>query len=166
LNRTANVNILKAHTNLLFGTDSTLTSKWNIWDHLQSARELSLVNDADLYQTLNRNASKTWKLNSGEIKAGKDADIVVAKIKDSRKGYDAFYTTDPAHMLLVIHRGNIRLFDETLLSQVSSVDLSRFSKIYMGGTRKYVQGDLPALIKKIREYYPKANFPVTTNKAA
>jgi len=166
LNKTARINVLKDHTMLLFGTDSTLTSNWNIWQHLQSARGSMLVNDDILYRALNQNASKVWKLNTGEIAAGRDADIVVAKIKDNCTGLDAFFTLDPAHLLLVVHKGNIILFDESLLAQVKAVDLSRFSKIYIDGICKYVEGDLPGLIKKIREYYPKANFPVTTTKAA
>jgi cytosine/adenosine deaminase-related metal-dependent hydrolase len=163
LNKTALVNLLKKHTNLLFGTDSTLTSTWDIWDHLKLARKTKLINDKTLYETLNQNAAKIWKLNCGEIAPGKDADMVVATIKPGKSGFDAFFAIDPADLLLVMHKGNIRLFDETLLPQLNAVDLSDFSAIRVNGACKYVQGDLPGLMEKIRGFQPTIEFPVSIN---
>jgi hypothetical protein len=31
----------------------------------------------------------------------------------------------------------------------------------VNGARKQVQGDLPALMKQIQQYYPDVNFPVS-----
>jgi cytosine/adenosine deaminase-related metal-dependent hydrolase len=166
LNKTAHVNLLQKNTDILFGTDSTLTSTWDIWEHLLLARKTGLLNDETLYKTLNQNAAKTWELNCGEIAAGKDADLVVAKINLDKTGFDSFFSLGPVDLLLVIHRGNIRLFDETLLTQLSAVDLNNFSKIYLDGVCKYVEGDLPGLIEKIKGYYREASFPVSTIKAA
>jgi cytosine/adenosine deaminase-related metal-dependent hydrolase len=163
LNKTAPVNLLKKHTNLLFGTDSTLTSTWDIWEHLKLARKTKLLDDKTLYEMLNKNAAKTWKLNGGEIAPGKDADMVVAKTKPGKSGFNAFFAIEPADLLLVMHQGNIRLFDETLLPQLRALDLSGFSEICVKGASKYVQGDLPGLIKKIRTYQPAIAFPVSIN---
>ncbi|WP_295672849.1 amidohydrolase family protein [uncultured Mucilaginibacter sp.] len=163
LNKTAEVNSLKKHTRLLFGTDSTLTSHWDIWEHLRSARKTKLITDAELFQTVNQNAAKTWKVNSGEITAGKDADIVIAKINDHKKGFNAFFEITPADLLLVMHKGNIRLFDETILRQLKDIQVAEYSKIYINGVGKYVQGDLPGLMEKIKKYYPAARFPVNAN---
>jgi len=163
LNKTARVNLLKKHTSLLFGTDSTLTSSWNIWDHLRLARKTRLLTDKTVYTTVNQNAATIWQLNSGEIAVGKDADIVVAKRKTNSTGYDSFFTLCPADLLLVMHKGNIRLFDDTLLAQLKTADLKNFSKIYINSACKYVQGDLPGLIEKIREYHPAIDFPVSIN---
>jgi cytosine/adenosine deaminase-related metal-dependent hydrolase len=162
LNKTAPVNHLKKHARLLFGTDSTLTSTWNIWDHLRLAQKTRLIDDDALYHTLNQNAAKTWGLNCGELKAWKDADLVIAKMKKGTRGFGAFFAIGPSDLLLVIHKGQIRLFDETLLPKLKVVDIDNFSKIFVGGAGKYVQGNLPALMEKIKEYYPKINFPVTT----
>jgi len=164
LNTTARVNLLKKHTNLLFGTDSTLTGNWNIWDHLQLARQTKLIDDVVLYQTLNQNAAKAWQLNSGEIAAGRDADLVIANIKPSKKALDAFFAIHPADLLIVMHKGNIRLFDETMRGQLEAINISAFSKIYVNGICKYVQGDLPGLMEKIKKYYPAARFPVSATE--
>jgi len=39
LNQTAPVNRQKKHLPILFGTDSTLTGNWNIWDHIALAKK-------------------------------------------------------------------------------------------------------------------------------
>ena len=158
LDKTAPVDRLKNHTNILFGTDSTLTSKWDIWEHLQSARGSQLLTDGELHNAITINAARTWGLNSGEIIQGKDADVVIAKKTSDSEGFDTFYATTPANLLLVIHQGKIRLFDEGLLEQLSNIK-EDFSKIHVKGGCKYVQGNLPGLIADIRRFHPNANFP-------
>ena len=164
LNKTAPVDLLKNHTTLLFGTDSTLTGSWDIWEHLRFARETCLLSDEELYKTLNKNAANTWQLNSGVISERKDADLVVAKTNSKQTGYNAFFSIRTSDILLVISKGKIRLFDESLLDQIELIDLNKFSKVAIGGVVKYVYGDLPALMGKIRNYKPEAEFPVTIPK--
>ncbi|WP_428330842.1 amidohydrolase family protein [Mucilaginibacter sp.] len=160
LNKTARVDTLKNYSTLLFGTDSTLTGSWNIWEHLKLAKKTKLLNDKELYDTLTLNPAKIWKLNTGEIAEGKDADMVIARIKQNENGYKNFFATEPEDLLMVIHKGNIRLFDESILPQLNEIDLSIFSKVYMNGICRYIQGDLPELMEKIRQYQPSVNFPV------
>jgi len=161
LNKTAQVFNLKKHATILFGTDSTLTSNWDIWNHLKLARKTRLLSDTSLYYALTENAAQTWLLNSGKIAPGKDADLVIAKAKTDMINVDDFYSLTPADLLLVIHKGQIRLFDETLLAQLKELNKANFSKICVDGVTKYVQGDLPGLIANIRKYHPKANFPAS-----
>jgi len=163
LNKTAPVNSLKKYTNILFGTDSTLTGNWNIWDHIRLARQTKMLTDIELYNTLNINAANIWKTASEEIKTGQDADLVVTKIKDKKSGMEAFFSTDPKDILLVLHQGNIRLFDAALCDQLTQIGISGFSKIYINGICKYIQEDVPGLIKNITRYYPEAQFPITIN---
>ncbi len=61
-------------------------------------------------------------------------------------------------------KGNIRLFDETLLPQLKQVGVSNFSKIYINGACKYVQGDLPGLMEKIRGYHREVEFPASIDQ--
>jgi len=163
LNATAPIDLLSKHTSILFGTDSTLTGNWNIWDHLQLARKTKLLTDEQLYATLNINPSKTWQLNTGEIAIGKNADLIITKQQNGKHGLDTFFATTPEDILLVMHNGNIRLFDESLKMQTEHSD--SFSKIYMNGAGKYVQGDLPALIQEIEGFYPAVQFPVTIKQS-
>lgn len=164
LNKTAPVDVLSKHTEILFGTDSTLTGNWNIWEHLRLARKTGMLSDEGLFATLNNNPANIWKLNCGDIAAGKDADLVVAKKKTGQNGYDAFFAVNPADILLVTHKGEISMFDEELLPRLQGISLTDFSRVFMGDCCKYVKGDLPALIKQIRMHNPQAKFPVTINE--
>jgi cytosine/adenosine deaminase-related metal-dependent hydrolase len=159
LGKTAPVDELAKHTKILFGTDSTLTGSWDIWEHLRLARKTKLLTDEALYEALNQNAANTWQLNSGSINEGKDADLVVAKQPAGKKDLEAFFAFTPADILLVTHKGEISLFDQTMLPQLPHIELNSFSKVFITGTCKYVKGDLPALIRKIKAYQPDVNFP-------
>jgi len=159
LNKTAPVNLLKQHTTILFGSDSTLTGDWNIWNHIRLAREVQLLTDAGLYLALNANAAAVWETGNGEIKAGAVADLVIVKAKDGKNGLSAFFDTNPEDILMVIQQGNIRLFDESVYEQLAGTDLSGYYKVKINGACKYIQSDVPALMKNIKQYYPGAVFP-------
>lgn len=158
LNKTAQADKLKEHTRILFGTDSTLTGNWNFWDHIRLARKTQLLDDEELYSTLNSNAVKVWDLPDGE------GSVVVAKNKAANNFYNAFYAVDPEDVLLVTDKGNIRLFDAGILDQLPAIDTGKFSKVYINSACKYVEGNLAALITQIKAVYPGAYFPVTVDK--
>jgi len=164
LNKTAKINLLKKHAAILFGTDSTLTSSWSIWEHLRLARETHEITDEELCNTVGTNASTVWQLPCGEIAPGKDADLVIANLAGGESNFNTFFGVNPKDILLVIHKGNIRLFDEKLLPQLKILNLDNFSKFYIKGACKYVQGDLPGLMEKIWEYNPSVDFPVSVER--
>jgi cytosine/adenosine deaminase-related metal-dependent hydrolase len=160
LNATAAIKRLKTKTRILFGTDSTLTADWNLWNHLRLARKTELMNDSELFNTLTKTPSVVWKQNNaGAISVNNNADVVIAKTL-MNKGFEAFYSINPEDILLVLYKGEIRLFDEEIKDQLiaNQSSVSQFSKIIMNGKCKYVYGDLPKLIREIKSYYPKANF--------
>ena len=160
LNKTASIDQLKQHTTILFGTDSTLTGNWNIWDHITMARKTGLLTDEELYQSLNSNAAKVWLMNTGKISLGKDADLVIARQKNGATGFDSFHGLSPAGLLMVMHKGNIRLFDHELLLQVAPVVKGRdFSLIRVGKAYKYIEGNLGELTEQIHSYLPEFTFP-------
>jgi len=161
LNKTADIGTLKKHLPILFGTDSTLTSAWDLWDHIRMAQKTQLMSDEELYASLIQNPARIWKLNTGSIIPGKNADIVIAHDKN-------FCTLTPADILMVIHKGNIHLFDEEMYDQIraNGTDTSQYSKVYLGDSCKYVQGNLPKLMDEIKRYNPLANFPVQANRPA
>nr|WP_294945222.1 amidohydrolase family protein [uncultured Mucilaginibacter sp.] len=159
LNATAPVNRLKKYTNILFGTDSTLTSDWDIWAHISLARSTQMLSDEELFHSLTSRAAGVWKLNCGRIEEGFDADFVVVK-NTGVEGLGAFYNIVPEDILMVMSRGAIRLFDQSLYHQLNDIPLNQFSKVYSGGRIKYVQGDLHGLMKEIRQYKADTQFPV------
>jgi len=160
LGKTAPVDALAKYTNILFGTDSTLTGNWDIWQHIRDARQLNLLNDEELYNSLNTTAAHIWKLPCGKVKKGKRADMVITRNKNHQNSHEGYFATTPEDILLVLCSGKIMLFDEELLPQLAATDLSGFSKVYVQGACKYIRFDVPKLIQEIKQYYPEATFPV------
>lgn len=159
--KTAAIDKLKKYTTILFGTDSTVSADWNIWNQLRLARTTNLLNDEELYKTVTENGSLVWNLNSGILEEGRDADIVVARKNNSNDRYNAFFSVNPEDILLILHKGQIVLLDESLINQLNQNEfLKSFSKIFINNNCKYVQGNLPALMKEIKRYNPDTNFPV------
>ena len=161
LETTANIKELKQNTSVLFGTDSTLTADWNIWNHLRLARSTQMANDEEILAMLTETASHIWRTNSGKIKKGKDADIVIAKAPKDIRAMETFYQLNPEDILLVMKKGAIKLFDEELKKQLydAGFDVTGFSKIKLYDRIKYVKGDLQHLTDNIKQYYPEAAFP-------
>ena len=130
-----------------------------------------MVNDEELFNMINSNPARLWNLNTGEILPGRDADIVLAKTNSSKPSLKDFFALDPSMLLMVLHRGNIRLFDKSMLEQVNktNTDLKSFGRVTINGAVKFVQGDPAALLQRISTYSQYAALPadiVYTNKKA
>ena len=170
LDKHADITQLIKNASVVFGTDSTLTGNWNIWEHLRLARTLKKVKDDELFQMITSAAARLWGMNNGELQAGKDADIVIAKTKNGHAAWNDLFSVNPSDILLVLHKGKIRMFDKTLSSQITShIDVNRFSQVNIDGATKLVEGNLPALIKGIKQYNADVILPVDayeTNKDA
>ena len=162
LNTHAPVASLKKVTRIVFGTDSTLTGNWNIWKHLRLARSLQQVSDPELFGMITSSPAELWNLNKGKLQPKKDADIVIIKNKNSSTNWSEIIKSNPEDILMVIHQGNIRLFDKSLLDQLNSlpINLFQFSQISINGSVKFTEGNLPELISAIQSYHPEMQFPV------
>ena len=154
LNGTAPILKLKDHVAILFGTDSTLTAPWDAWEHIRMARQYQVLTDEELLHTLTRGAANIWRLPTGDITPGLQADLVISAAA-------GLFDTTPEDILLVIHKGQIRLVDASL----GMVPPVGFYKISVGEKNKYVKGDLPGLMKEIQKHYPAVAFPDTIGYA-
>ena len=162
LNHTARINELKHHTNILFGSDSTLTAGWNIWEHLRIAQQTNMLSDKELFDTLTTKAAAVWALaHKGSIQETNTADLVVVKRKEQLNSMDAFYAAEPADILLVIHRGEVQLFDDSLYDQSAGIAQNGFSTICINNSIKYVKGDLDVIVGEIKKYDPEMELPLT-----
>jgi cytosine/adenosine deaminase-related metal-dependent hydrolase len=161
--KTADIQQLRRRTAIVFGTDSTLTASWDIWQQLRLARELKMAEDTALWEMVTAGPARLWGLDQcGEISEGRTADLVIAAIPPGTTGWNAVYGVKPRDILLVLHQGNIRLFDESLRDQLSNqYPMNDFYPIAVDGKIKYIQGDLPGLMQDIQTYHPDASFPVT-----
>ncbi|TDW96620.1 amidohydrolase family protein [Dinghuibacter silviterrae] len=159
LGRTAAIDQLGRHTALLFGTDSTLTGDWNIWDHLRSARDTGLAADPDIYDMLTTTPARIWGLGGGALAPGCAADLTIARPRGD--GWNAFYALDPADIELVIAGGRVRLADGRWVRALTHLghDFDGWSRVLLEGREKWVPGDLPGLARQILAFDERAEFP-------
>ncbi len=104
-------------------------------------------------------AARLWKLNSGELQSDKDADMVITKKKTGIPNWDDVFKTNPEDILLIVHKGRIKMFDKAMHVQLNSLPLNiqRFSRVSIKGHIKFVEGDLPGLIANIKSFNPRCS---------
>ena len=157
---TADIAALAQRTTVLFGTDSTLSGDWNLWNHLRRARALGALDDGALFDAVTRSAARAWgRPDIGAIGAGFSADVVVAQ-KKVHPRWDAFFAVEPEDILLVLRNGAIVLAD-------ASLDLpfpaGPSSVLRIGGREKRVAEDLPGLLARIEGCGVESNLPVAAS---
>ena len=124
--------------------------------------KLGMVNESELYDMLTRSLARVWGLKGkGGIDENCIADLVIAKSKSSKTNWADFYALNPEDMLLVVHQGRIRLFDASLYGQLCNANINPdgYSKFFVNDICKYIKGDFPGLIAKIKLHYPDVSLP-------
>jgi cytosine/adenosine deaminase-related metal-dependent hydrolase len=160
--QTASIGQIKRFVPILFGSDSTLTASWDIWQHIHAARKDGGLTDKELFASLTTAPADVWKMNDvGKIAKNQQADIIVADKKDNQ-GWDAVLSVTPENILLVTKKGEIQLFDERLLQQLDEqhIAINDFEAVQVNGAIKYVRGNIHQLINNIRSYHPQVIIPV------
>jgi hypothetical protein len=156
--RTAPIARLKQHASILFGTDSTLTAPWNIWDHLRRAREHGALSDDELIAAVTTNAAHAWNLSDrGRIAVGAAADIIVAR-KRHGDHREAFFATSPEDILLVMKGGVPVLLDASLRTQwCGGADLF---PVVVNGVEKFAADNYLELARTLRSFLPSIPVPI------
>jgi cytosine/adenosine deaminase-related metal-dependent hydrolase len=161
LGATAAIDQLKKQTKILFGTDSTVSASWNLWEQLRFARKTKLLTDGELFDAVTATPASTWKLGAvGGLNKGNKADILIARLKDHHDLINSFFQVNPADILAVFKHGQIILLDESLHQQGKQYLKNDFTKVYIDGHWKYLKGNLAGLVKDIKTYQPDVSFPV------
>ena len=142
--QTAEINEFKDSVPILFGTDSSLSSHWNLWEHIRLAKSLNYMNDMEILDALTTTPAEIWKLPlNGKITEGYTADLVIAKRK-SNSYWKSFNSLEPVDILAVFKHGKLVYFDDSLLAMLpnSFLNWTQWSKISLDNTCKY----LPAVL--------------------
>jgi cytosine/adenosine deaminase-related metal-dependent hydrolase len=152
IGETAEIEQLENVIPIVFGTDSTLSAGWNAWMHFRLGLREPGMNESVLLKMLTATPAELWDLQGkGILKANAVADIVITEQKAD------LFQNNPEDMLMVVQNGRIRLFDESLASQIQ---LPNFSKLSINKRVKFVEGDLRGLINRIRSWYPSIDLPI------
>ena len=78
-----------------------------------------LLTDAELFDSLTQTPAAIWKQNGIASNAiNEQANIVIANA-NNKTGFDAFYSLNPEDIQLILHKGEILLFDEQLKNQLT-----------------------------------------------
>jgi len=158
-NKTADINALKKDTDILFGSDSALSSDWNIWNHIRLARSFGYLNDIELYESLSLKAAAIWGLHDlGSLDENKQADIVISNRK-SDDAWDDFFNTNPENILLILKGGKIVFLDKRYEDKYRIINKTDFDLIEINEVRKYVVKGLKKLKESILHYLPEYKFP-------
>lgn len=160
-NKTADIDSLKKNTKILFGTDSTLTAGWNIWEHLRKAREMKLLKDEELFFSITNTAADVWGLNDcGEISEGKKANIIIGKRK-SENLFESFYQINPNDIKLILINGKIILYDESMKVALSVLmkEKINFDEVYVNGKIKSINYETNQIIQDIKKLNSFITFP-------
>ncbi len=135
--RTADVEQAQLHTRVLFGTDSTLSARGTIWDHLRAAR--GLLSDDAILASLTMETIRFWSLPNSYA-----ANNLVLARKRATSALDSFFAITPADILLVVNEGEPVLIDADLTDQAPS---SGFEAVRCGDARKYVKLPLKDMLQ-------------------
>jgi len=145
LGKTAAIDQLKTKTKVVFGSDSTLTSSWNIWDQIRAGMKTKMMSEDEMINSITIDAAELWNLSDrGQILAGKKADLVVFKKKET------FSRLKPEDILIVLTDGQIRMFDGSIAAQIKNKN--DFDLVELGNSAKYVCGKICQLIKELRSF--------------
>jgi cytosine/adenosine deaminase-related metal-dependent hydrolase len=150
--QTADIAEMKKHTAILFGSDSTLTSPWNFWEHLRRARAIGALTDDELIAAVTTNAARVWNIpDRGSIASRMKADIVIAR-KRQDDPREAFFAINPEDILLVMREGKIILLDSSI--QQTLPEIGALSPVSVNGCIKLTVGNLSRLATDLHKYVP------------
>lgn len=135
--KTAKIDLLKKHTKILFGTDSSLTASSNIWEHLRIARKLNLLSDQEIFESL---TSVPENVLSNFTNSG----VVVAR-KNSQQVYDSFFSLRPEDLLLVSVNNKVTLIDRTVLQDTPE----GYTLVSFGHSYKWIPTSFASIISEL-----------------
>lgn len=152
--KTADINVLKKHSRILFGTDSALTADVNIYENIRTARKLDQLNDEELFHSVTKTAAEVWGIDTcGIISEGNRADIVVS-LKPGRDAYESFYNTNPEDIIQIIKSGKIIPFDLKLKNVMMDKlkNFADFREFKIKKSVKFTEYDVTGILKQVNRY--------------
>ena len=161
--QTARMDKLKSEVKILFGSDSTLTSSWNIWAHLRLAKSIGHLTDKELLQTITTTPRQTFSnLKAHSNVPNYNGDLVIIRSKSKGNSWSKFFNANPNEIILIIRNGKIVYADESIdiLNLPRSILQNQYWQIKVMGRIKYINHNTPKLLNHLLEYNIALNMPI------
>lgn len=112
--QTADVKTLRNATQILFGSDSTLSAHWDLHSQIALAVKSQLLSKTQLFESLTTTAAGIWGLATGKIENGLSADLVIRE--DNGLNFpENCINNERNPILAVISKGRILYFHPSML---------------------------------------------------
>jgi hypothetical protein len=141
--KTAAVELIKNIVPVLFGTDSTLTSHANIWNHLRCARSLGLLTDQELFRSVTSIPKSIFNFRTSDT-----SDFIVCK-KKTTDLWNSFYEINPEDILLIVKDKIVLLADDTYLPLVNR---KSHLPVKVGESVKWIPSEWVQLVRQLEQY--------------
>jgi hypothetical protein len=135
--KTAAVDKLKKCVPILFGTDSTLSASVDLWEQLRMSRELEVLTDRELFESL----VKTPRSIFSSI----GSSLVIADRKFGG-AFESFFQLTPEDLLLVTIEGRVMLADKTHFNKLKE---NEYMLLKVGRSEKWVLKEFGCVVSKL-----------------
>jgi cytosine/adenosine deaminase-related metal-dependent hydrolase len=155
--KTANIKmLLDKKINVCIGTDSPMSGGINLLYEMRFGKNLykklygTELSDEIIYKMVTSNSAKAFKLHdSGDIKAGNIADLIV--VKDRGGSYiNSVVFAELKDIMLVVINGMPAYGDREFSSLFDSLGI-KYQNLSVKGKEKIVIGDIKGLLKRINK---------------
>jgi hypothetical protein len=102
---------LKGATEILFGTDASISAEGTIWDHLRIARASGGLSDAELLDAVTTTATRVWGLED-------TGDMVIARRRHADP-WESFFKINAADICAVISQQQLVLMGEDFYQDIA-----------------------------------------------
>jgi len=110
-NQTADIESLKGATEILFGTDATVSAKGSIWDHLRTARSCGGLSDSELLDSVTTTATRVWELDHS-------GDFIIASRRHADP-WESLFQITAADIHAVVSQHRVVLMSEHFFNEVA-----------------------------------------------
>jgi len=155
--KTAPVEKMLGKIPLALGSDSTLTGSVSFFDEMRAAKNAKQLDSQCILDLATSSAARLLKVNKGEIRRGAFADLLVFETEQSDPFEDSLCLS--AKRVKCLWKNGSPIFGDFDLGSPALLRTKTFTTVNIQGSRKFVTGDFPGLINKIRTYSPIVDLP-------
>ncbi|MBK6612067.1 MAG: amidohydrolase family protein [Sphingobacteriales bacterium] len=161
---TAPLQTLTSQLPIAFGTDSTLSSHWDWWQHIQTATQTQLLSPETLYQAATKTGASIFNLpdynNAGIITNDTKADFFVTTYPElisatnpddlANNTASQWALTQTKNIQLVVCKGQIVQIDDNIAAAHNLPVENGFTSLNIQGCKKWLSGNYKNTIAYIR----------------